>query len=448
MQHLKRFQAIADANGDQRASGYPGHEASAKYVAAQLKKAGWVVSTPRFDFPSFTELEPTVFEQLTPEQVTYENGVDFAIMEYSDTGDVQGTLQAVDIMLPPGAEPSSSSSGCEPEDFSGFTAGNIALMQRGTCDFAVKVQNAEDAGAIGAIIFNEGQEGRQDLLQGTLGAESAATIPAIGTTFALGEELAQLAGQGATFHIVTSTLEEVLSTTNVIAETKFGNANNVVMAGGHLDSVKEGPGINDNGSGSAALIQIAKKISDLGIKTRNKLRFAWWGAEESGLLGAYDYVEGLSEAELGRINSYLNFDMIASPNFARFIYDGNGSAFPEVGGGPDGSGAIERAFQNYFSSRGLTASSTAFDGRSDYEPFMLSDIPSGGLFTGAEDTKTEQEALLFGGTVGEQFDPCYHAACDDIDNINRRVFGQMADAIAHVVLQLGNRAGELTGKRG
>lgn len=448
MRHLNKFQAIAEANGGNRESGRPGHEASARYVAKQLKRAGWVVRTSRFEFPSFTELEPTIFEQLTPEEVTYEEGVDFAIMEYAGSGDVQGQLEAVDVVLPPGEAANTSTSGCEPEDFNGFTAGNIALVQRGTCPFATKVENAEAAGAVGVIVFNEGQEGRQDLVQGTLGAETTSTIPAIGTTFALGEQLVELSNQDATFRIVTVTLEELLSTPNVIAETRFGNANNVVMAGSHLDGEGDGPGMNDNGSGAGALLQVAKKISRLGIKTKNKLRFAWWGAEESGLLGAYEYVEGLSEAEVGRINSYLNFDMIGSTNFARFIYDGNGSAFPEVGGGPDGSGAIERAFQNYFSSRGLTAASTPFDGRSDYEPFILADIPSGGLFTGAEGVKTEQQALLFGGTVGEQYDPCYHSACDDIDNINKKVLGQMADAIAHVVLQLGNKTGELVGNRG
>jgi Zn-dependent M28 family amino/carboxypeptidase len=174
-------------------------------------------------------------------------------------------------------------------------------------------------------------------------------------------------------------------------------------------------------------------MADLGIEPNNKVRFAFWGAEEAGLLGSQHYIDSLTEEAGAKIALYLNFDMIGSPNFARFIYDGNGSAFPEVGGGPPGSDAIERAFQRYFENKGLATVQTAFDGRSDYQGFIDVGIPAGGLFTGAEGHKTEQEAQLFGGTAGEAYDPCYHQACDDIDNVSKRALGQMSDAVAHVV---------------
>jgi Zn-dependent M28 family amino/carboxypeptidase len=167
------------------------------------------------------------------------------------------------------------------------------------------------------------------------------------------------------------------------------------------------------------------------MKPEQKLRFAWWGAEEEGLVGSTHYVSELTEEEGADIALYLNFDMIGSPNFARLIYDGNGSAFGAPG--PDGSGAIERTFQRYFSHVDLASGQTAFDGRSDYGPFIAVGIPAGGLFTGAEEVKTEAEQQAYGGTAGEAFDPCYHQACDDIENISERGLNQMSDAVAHAV---------------
>ena len=217
----------------------------------------------------------------------------------------------------------------------------------------------------------------------------------------------------------------------MIAETKTGDPDNVVMAGAHLDSVQAGPGINDNGSGSATLLELARQISKLHVKPENKLRFAWWGAEEEGLVGSTEYVNQLTDEEGADIALYLNFDMIASPNFARLIYDGNGSAFGTPG--PDGSDAIERTFQRYFERKDLASGQTAFDGRSDYGPFIAVGIPAGGLFTGAEGQKTDAQQAVYGGTAGEAFDPCYHQACDDIDNLSKRALTQMSDAVAHTV---------------
>ncbi len=433
MKHLRKLQEIADENGDNRASGTPGYDESADYVAKKMEQAGYDVVRQPFEFEAFTEETEATFEQTAPDDVEYVYGEDFITADFSGSGDVTAPLEAVDLVLPPGAEPSSSSSGCEADDFTGFTPGNIALIQRGTCDFAVKADNADAAGASGVVLFNEGQEGRTDLLGATLG-EPRRDIPVIGLTFELGNELAN--GEtdgptGITVHLVTDTSSEIVTTENVIATSEKGDPDNVVMAGAHLDSVDDGPGINDNGSGSAGILETAIQISKLGIKPKNQLRFAWWGAEESGLVGSTEYVNLLTEEEGAKIALYLNFDMIGSPNFARFIYDGNGSAFGQSG--PDGSDTIERTFQRYFSDADLTSGQTAFDGRSDYLPFIEVGIPAGGLFTGAEDVKTENEQLAYGGTAGEAFDPCYHAACDDISNVSKRALEQMTDAVAHSV---------------
>ena len=431
--HLRQFQQIADNNGGIRASGTSGYDRSADYVVRRLRNAGWDVTRQHFDYLFFDETATPQLSRVSPSPETYTPEEDFNTMDYSGSGDVTANLIATnDIVIPPGAQASTSNSGCEPGDFPAGTAGKIALIQRGTCDFVVKALNAQAAGAVGAIIFNEGQPGRQETLAGTLGETEEVDIPVTGTSFAIGEELFNLLKQGAVrMHMFIQTLIEMRRTSNVFAETPTGRRDRVVMAGAHLDSVTEGPGIQDNGTGSAALIEIAEEISELGIEPRNRLRFAWWGAEEAGLVGSEHYVEGLTNRQRNNIELYLNFDMIGSPNFARFVYDGSGDIGPK---GPSGSTKIERTFVSYFNSVGLASEPTEFDGRSDYDPFIAVGIPAGGLFTGAEEIKTPAQVPLYGGTAGIAYDPCYHQACDTIDNVNRTGLHQMADAAAHAIL--------------
>ncbi len=221
----------------------------------------------------------------------------------------------------------------------------------------------------------------------------------------------------------------------MIAETRHGDPDNVIVVGAHLDSVGVGPGINDNGSGSAGILEIAEQLRK--VKPRNKIRFIWFGAEESGLLGSEAYVDSLPQSERDKIAAMLNFDMIGSPNFVRFVYDGDLSdSEPPEGGAPPGSAEIEELFLDYFESQRLATEPTAFDGRSDYGPFIFAGIPAGGLFTGAEEIKTEEQARIYGGTAGEQYDPCYHLGCDDLGNLSRRALDQMSDAAAHATITL------------
>jgi Zn-dependent M28 family amino/carboxypeptidase len=188
----------------------------------------------------------------------------------------------------------------------------------------------------------------------------------------------------------------------------------VVVVGAHLDSVVPGPGINDNGSGSATILEVARQLAK--FKTTNRVRFAWWGAEELNLIGSTNYVNGLSPAQKDAIALNLNFDMVGSPNFVRFVYDSDNSAFPPGPGGaqpgPPGSGAIEQTFTDYFASQNLASDPTPFNGRSDYGPFITTTspahpagIPAGGLFTGAEGVKTAEQAAVYGGTAGVAYDP-------------------------------------------
>jgi Zn-dependent M28 family amino/carboxypeptidase len=428
--HQQALQDIADDNGGTRESSTQGYFDSVEYVADMMEAAEYDVVIQEFDYPFFEEQEPAELQQISPVPTDYPyfDATGFATMEYSGSGDVTAAAEGVDLILPPADAANTSTSGCEPEDFGGFSSGNIAVIQRGSCDFVVKAMNAEAAGAVGAIIFNEGQTGRTDAFLGTLG-EPGVTIPVVGAAFDVGVELA--AGGVVVRMFVNATSENRL-TANLIAETPGGRDDRVVVVGAHLDSIPGGPGINDNGSGAAAILEVALQMAKLGIEPRNKVRFAWWGAEESGLLGAEFYVGNLSKREIKNIALNLNFDMVGSPNFVRFVYDGDGSATPASG--PNGSGNIEDVFLRYFAEEGLATEPTAFDGRSDYGPFIDAGIPAGGLFTGAEGIKTAEQEAVYGGTAGDQYDPCYHLACDTFDNVSLEAIDQNSDAIAHPVM--------------
>ncbi|MET3949859.1 aminopeptidase S [Arthrobacter sp. UYEF36] len=215
---------------------------------------------------------------------------------------------------------------------------------------------------------------------------------------------------------------------NILADTE-GSAGNTVVVGGHLDSVREGPGINDNASGVAAMLEIAAWLKDSGITPVNRVRFAFWGAEEDGLYGSQHYVDELSRAEKAQTAANLNVDMLASPNGVRSIHDGNGSDFKQAG--PSGSKQIEEVFFRFFEENSLPAETTPFDGGSDYEAFLQAGIPAGGLFSGDVKTKTKAQMQAYGGVAGKDLDSCYHEACDTISNTNAELLKDMSAALAY-----------------
>jgi Zn-dependent M28 family amino/carboxypeptidase len=435
-EHQAALQAIANANGGTRLAGTQGYEDSVDYVVEKMTAAGYNVTLNSFPFNFFP---PAVLQQLTPVSATYETGT----FTNSGVGNVTGNVIPVDINLVP---PRASTSGCEAADFAGLDfsgPSDIALIQRGTCTFAQKVQNAEAAGAEAVIIFNQGNDPtREALIVGTL-APFSASVPVVGASFADGAALSQ---PGSTAHVQVNP-PQAITLHNVIAESKYGDPNNVVMAGAHLDSVAAGPGINDNGSGSAVLLEVAEQMQK--VKPRNKLRFAWWGAEEAGLVGSTAYVNGLSQAERDKIALYLNFDMVGSPNYVFFIYDGDNSDGVGAPAGPAGSAAIEKTFERFFTNvANKPFKGTDFTGRSDYGPFIAVGIPSGGLFTGAEGVKTAAEVALWGGTAGQQYDPCYHLACDTYANNNNTALDTNSDAIAYAVLQYSMSTADVNGQKG
>ena len=432
--HERALQRIANQNGSTRASGTPGFAASAAYVKGRLAAAGYNVTEQEFTFPFFRDLSEPTLEQVSPlPPAEFET----ATFQFSGSGDITGPLVPTnDIVIPPGPTPSSSNSGCEPGDFPQAPAEPaVALIQRGTCFFEDKAANAQAAGYEAVIIFNEGQEGRTELLTGTLGRPF--DIPVVGLSFADGAALYNATTEGdVVVHVVTDTeINLEAKTTNILADSPGGDPDKVLVVGAHLDSVVAGPGINDNGSGTSTILEVAEEMAELGTNPRQKVRFAFWGAEESGLLGSEHYVANLSDDELHAIFANLNFDMLGSPNYVRFVYDGDGSGDPEAAG-PPGSAQIEDVFNKYFANQGLATDPTPFDGRSDYGPFIEVGIPAGGLFSGAEGIKTPAQATVYGGTAGMAYDHCYHQACDTINNLNTKALFELGDAVAHATLTL------------
>ncbi len=228
---------------------------------------------------------------------------------------------------------------------------------------------------------------------------------------------------------------------NVIAQTRTGSPERVVMVGAHLDSVPEGPGINDNGSGVASLLEIAVRLGG-SPAVSNAVRFAWWGSEEVGFIGSTDYVETLSEDDRDRIAFYLNVDMVGSPNPGYLVQGGQGGDSEESG--PPGSATVARVLVDQLAAAGVTAETTEFEGGSDYVPFIDAGIPSGGIYSGDSAEKTAEQVARWGGRAGEVFDHCYHTPCDRLDNIDSTALDRHTDAIAGTMAHFAMSTDSLT----
>jgi Zn-dependent M28 family amino/carboxypeptidase len=419
VQHQQGLQNIADMAGGTRNTETPGYTASVAYVRERMKAAGLKVKVVDFNMPEWVETAPPEFQQLTPTAKTYTPGtaaddnspaVDYITFEFSPTAEVSGPVVPVNDLVIPSPATDTSNAGCEPEDFPAATDGAISLIQRGTCPFVQKLANAQAAGAVGVILFNEGDNANR-VNAGFRSGPTDLAIPAVFASYAVGAELA--AASNPTVRLKTSGVNKDRFFPQVVAETKHGSSKHMVLAGAHLDSVPAGPGINDDGSGTSWQLDLAESVAKLHPK--NKIRFLWFGGEEDGLVGSQYYAAHLSQSEVNNIDVMLDTDMIASPNYVRLVYDGDGSDFPTTG--PAGSAVVERLFNRYFHRRGMATLPQAFDGRSDYVGFINRGIPAGGIFAGAEVPKTAEQAAIFGGVAGEQYDPCYHEACDNIGTV-------------------------------
>jgi Zn-dependent M28 family amino/carboxypeptidase len=432
--HLEALSAIARDNENTRVNLSPGYASSVDYVISVLERAGLSPAIDTFPIQRYQEGRVDV-EIVAPTEAA--RSIRTLALRFGGAGEVEAPVVAVDVQIPPGRNPNSSTSGCEPSDFLGFPKGAVALVQRGTCTFSQKVDNAIAAGAAAILIFNEGQTGRTDVVEGVLAEGGLAAIPALGIGYDDGAELAALAGARVRVTAEISLTED--EDQNVLVTIPGQDGSRVLMVGAHLDSVQAGPGINDNGSGTALLLEFAEQAAQGGWRPQTDVRLAWWGAEEIGLVGSGNYfLDDAGEADqtnLQGMEAYLNFDMLASPNGGRFVYDGDGSSTEEDIANP-GSIFIESLFEAHFASVDQATRPVALVTRSDSYWAVLLGIPWGGLFSGAEAVKSSEEAQLFGGDPNEAYDACYHRSCDTIEGIDPVLYADLGRAAAVVVQQL------------
>ncbi len=427
--HLGRLQEIADTHGGNRAVGTPGYDASVDYVADVLRRTGFDVATPEFELRVFTAEDP--------ELTVGDARIEASALKFSVGTPPEG------VRGPLVAAPADETPGCAPADYDGLAVkGAVVLVDRGSCPFQDKQTVAAGLGAVALVVADNVDE---ESISGTLGEGTTVTIPVVGVSKDDGARLRENPGP-ATLRLEASTA--TVKARNVIAQTKTGSPADVVMAGAHLDSVPEGPGLNDNGSGVAAVLETAVQLGT-SPSIRNAVRFGFWGAEEVGLRGSKKYIESLDIEALKDIALYLNFDMIASPNAGYFTYDGDQSTAPGPDQGvprvPEGSAGIERTLVGYLAGQGKPAQDTSFDGRSDYDGFTAAGIPAGGLFAGAEEKMTVEQAELWGGIADAPFDPDYHKDTDTLAMINAEALGIQGGGVGYAV---GRYAQDLGGRNG
>jgi hypothetical protein len=446
---LRELQSVTDAHGGARPAGSDGHDAAAQFVADQLRAAGFDVQLQPVDLPYFQQTGPSTLATIGTAARLFEDFHDFKAMLFSPSANVTAPIYALGFS--PTAQPGSTGGlGCNPEDWLDVPPGVVVLVQPGNCRRHDVVVQAQVAGAVGIVTAYPAWT-RDGVLRPTLIDPADIRIPAIGTTQAAGQALADAAAAGASVHVETQTSTETRSSMNVIGETPWGDPGHVVMLGGHLDSVVDGPGSNDNGSGTMTVLEIARELGattgtgaagDTGHTTGPapawKVRVAFWTGEEIGLWGSRAYVQ--SDSDRAAIQAYLNFDMLGSKNGVRLVYDGSATSRPTEGR------TIAGLFSQAFDAAGLVWQSEALGGSSDHFSFDQAGIPTGGLFSGANERKTAAQAGLFGGDADAPDDACYHLACDTPDNIDAALLGDMARAAAWVTGALASAEVELSGQ--
>ncbi|RDB25880.1 putative leucine aminopeptidase 2 [Hypsizygus marmoreus] len=415
---LWEFATLPGANTT-RAFGTKGYNASADYVARLAKTHGYRVERQTVVYPATTIISNSlnVDGQEIPK-------ADLTTFQYS----APASLTAPLVLVP--------SLGCDAANYAGLdVAGKIALVLRGNCTFVEKGALAFAAKVGGLIIHNNVPGGP---VASRLNPEFALNPPTLSLSQAAAAPIvARLnAGEAIEATLNIDVINEQRASDNVIATSKSGNQNKILVVGAHLDSVPAGAGINDDGSGTATVAELAIQLSKFsGLK--NAVRFAWWTTEEVGLVGSDYYVENLSATEKSKIFANINLDMTASTNYIIGIYDGDNSTGVNTGSpAPAGSGAIEKLYQKHFVKRGNNYTSYAFTSGSDYRPFLDAGIPSGGVTSGAGGLKTAQQVELFGGQLGIAFDPCYHQLCDNLNNLAADPYLWHARSSADVIAQL------------
>ena len=429
--HLRALQDIANANKGNRAEGTPGYDASLDYVAKALRGRGFEVSTPQFDrLYTISPGKPA----LTLAGRSYP--VDQAsLLVRTPPGGLSG--QPVRPTLP---------SGCAVGDYpAAVPKGAIAVVDDTRCSVVDKQNSAVAKGAAALVVLSTpGSQGAPPTLFNP-GYFKQLTVPvAVAGPYAA----SALAGTTAPMHLVLDAENVNITSRNVLVQTKTGSPNEVVVVGARLDGPPGGPGINDAGSGVAAVLETALQLGPL-PPVNNAVRFVFWGAEEDGPNGAMDYVFGLDRDRLNDIALYLNFDMLGSPNAGFFTDDGDQSGPPGAGIAfgdvPEGSAGIERTLDGYLNLAGKRPADMPLNARADYHPFMVAGVPIGGMTAGGPQTKTTVQARLWGGQAGVPFDPNYQSRRDTVDNVNREALAVMGSGVAFAVGSYAESIGGVNG---
>lgn len=417
-QHLATLADLTAANGGHRVSGSPGYEASADYLTKTLKRAGYVVQRQQFSFPDYRIDAETAAETAPGARTLHPQ-----IARFTVSTPAAGLTAAA-------AVPSGKDTGCTADDYAGTDVrGKIVLVRVGDCFITQKQLVAAAAGA--SVMLMNADSPNPDLnLRYRMVPPEDARIPTATLPRGESEQLAaDVAAGPVTLHVDLRGGGITTTTYNLIADTPTGRADNTVVMGAHLDSVDTAPGINDNGAAAAMLLETALRLAPHAAEVRNKVRFAWWAAEEKGLAGSQYYVDQLSTQQRGQTALYLNLEMIGSPNFARQVYNGQTATGP----GPAGSDQISRLVNGFFADRKLPTVGLELDGRSDHSAFVNAGIAAGGVNAGADTIKSAEWVKLFGGTEGEMLDHCYHQACDTLDNVNKTIFDQNGRSMAWAI---------------
>jgi Zn-dependent M28 family amino/carboxypeptidase len=428
---LRALQDIANANRGNRADGTPGYDASVEYVAKALRDRGFGVTTPQFDrLYTVSPGRPAVTVAGRSYQVDQAS-----LLVRTPPGGLTGQL----------VRPTQPA-GCSPSDYpSDVPKGAIAFTDDTRCSVVDKQNSAAAKGAAALIVVSQPTGAGAPPTLFNPGYYNQLTVPVavVGATGA-----AALAYATAPVRLVLDAETIKITSRNVVAQTKTGSPNEVVMVGTHLDSPRDSPGINDSGSGVAAVLETALQLGPL-PPVNNAVRFVFWGAEEDGLNGVMDCLFGLDRERLNDIALYLNFDMLGSPNAGFFTDDGDQSGPPAPGVAfgdvPEGSAGIERTLSAYLSLAGKRPADMPLTTRADYHPFMVAGVPIGGMTTGAAQPKTTVQARLWGGQPGLWFDPNYLSARDIIDNINREALAVMGSGVAFAVGSYAESIGGVNG---
>ncbi|MDR3654611.1 MAG: M28 family peptidase [Mycobacterium sp.] len=429
--HLRALQNVANANKGNRAEGTPGYDASVDYVAKVLQDRGFDVSTPQFDrLYAVSPGKPAMTIAGRSYQVDQAS-----ILVQTPPGGLTG--QAVRPTQP---------SGCAASDYpAAVPKGAIAVVDDARCSVVDKQNSAVARGAAALIVVStpSGQGAPPTLF--SPGYFKQLTVP-VGVAGA--SAVGALAGATGPIRLVLDAQNITISSRNVLAQTRTGSPHEVVMVGAHLDSPRGSPGINDDGSGVAAVLETALQLGPL-APVNNAVRFVFWGAEEDGLNGAMDYVFGMDSDQLNDIALYLDFTMLGSPNAGFFTDDGDqsGPPSPGVSSGdvPEGSAGIERTLGGYLYAAGKRPADMPLTTRADYHPFMVAGVPIGGMTTGSSQTKTIVQARLWGGQAGAPFDANYQSLRDTVDNINRDALAVMGAGAAFAVGTYAESVGGVNG---